>query len=81
VPATLSDGDPGTLRAITDGPAAAARLYLPGDRPLLLLRPEQTDGASIAVGYGPICAERLGPPDGDGKGVKGGYREHSLSAA
>jgi hypothetical protein len=50
------------LRAIAEDPAAAARLY--GQEPgrCCFCGIELTDGASIAVGYGPVCAERFGHP-------------------
>jgi len=63
------------LQAIAANPAGAAKLFGQKTSSCCFCGQELTDGASIAVGYGPICAEHWGLPHGDDHGVKGGFRE------
>jgi hypothetical protein len=69
------------LRAIAEDPVAVAKLYGQATGCCCFCGRELTNGASIAAGYGPICAEGFGLPHCDNCGVKGGYPEHPLSAA
>jgi Family of unknown function (DUF6011) len=63
------------LQAIAANPVAAAKLFGQKTSSCCFCGQELTDGASIAVGYGPICAEHWGLPHGEDHGVKGGHRE------
>src|SRR5262249_36158188 len=65
------------LAELAKDPAGAAKLYGQITSSCCFCGQELTDGASIAVGYGPICAEHWGLPHGDDHGVKGGHREQA----
>jgi len=68
------------LAVITVDPAKAAKLFGQLTSSCCFCGAELTDGASIAVGYGPICAEHWGLPHGEDHGIKGGHREqHELA--